>query len=240
VYLSGLTCTDENVVNKAGFQEHAEKHGIAIICPDTSPRGVNLPGEEDSYDFGTGAGFYLDATEAPWSKHYRMGSYVTGELLELCRAHLPVDGRFGVTGHSMGGHGALTGFLRNPGLFVSVSALAPICRPTECPWGEKAFKGYLGSLEAGKAYDACELVKAYDGPVAEILLDQGLEDEFYPEQLRTEDFVAACGEAGYPVRVRFREGMDHLYPGFVSQVIADHIEFHAEQLKKADGGAEDK
>ena len=174
-WLSGLTCTDENFSQKAGFARAAASRGVAIVMPDTSPRGVVIEGADDSYDFGSGAGFYVNATEPKWAEHYKMYDYVTGELPSLVEATFAqklVPGKKSVFGHSMGGHGALTIGLKNPAEYASISAFSPICNPTNCPWGKKAFEGYLGSVEAGKAHDACELIKAYDGPPLKLLVDQ--------------------------------------------------------------------
>ena len=194
-----------------------------------------MPGETDAWDFGVGAGFYIDATEAPWSTHYRMESYVTGELRELVAAELPIDGaRLGIFGHSMGGHGALTLALRHPGLYRSVSAFAPIAAPTRCPWGEKAFSGYLGAdREAWKAHDASELVARADAPkfADGILVDQGLADQFLANQLNPDVFEAACAKAGQPLTLRRHPGYDHGYY-FISTFIADHIAHHARVLAR--------
>ena len=173
-YLSGLTCTDENARTKAHFAQEASRVGLAVVFPDTSPRGVDIEGQDDSYDFGSSAGFYLNATDAKWSKHYNMYDYVTKELPQLVSTLFPVDPvKKSICGHSMGGHGALIAYLKNPGEYTSVSAFSPICNPTQSPWGEKAFKGYLGSVEAGKQYDATELMSNYDGPrMTPILIDQ--------------------------------------------------------------------
>ena len=172
-YLSGLTCTDENARTKSHFAQEAGKVGLAVVFPDTSPRGVSIEGQDDAYDFGSGAGFYVNATEKKWAKHYNMYDYVTKELPELVTALFPVDPqKKSICGHSMGGHGALICHLKNPGQYASASAFAPICNPTKCPWGEKAFKGYLGSVAAGKDYDATELMAKYHGPKAPILIDQ--------------------------------------------------------------------
>jgi len=229
-YLSGLTCTDENARTKTAIYEHAAKYGMAVVFPDTSARDVEIEGEGDSYDFGSGAGFYLNATEEKWKKHYNMYDYVTKELPEVIDLLFSVDSsRTAITGHSMGGHGALSLHLKNPGKYQSVSAFAPICNPTECQWGKKAFEGYLGSVEAGKAYDSVELMKAYDGPQVPILIDQGAADSFYPAQLRPESFSDACGQRGYPLRLRMQAGYDHSYY-FISTFMKDHIEFHAANL----------
>lgn len=230
-YLSGLTCTWENVMAKAGAQRYAAEHGLLLVCPDTSPRGAGVKGEEEGWDLGTGAGFYLDATQAPWSAHYRMESYITDELPALITQHFPADpSRVGVTGHSMGGHGALTLGLRHPELYRSVSALAPICAPTQCPWGHKAFGAYLGDdREAWKAHDACALIAQAPRPELTLLVDQGLDDGFLQEQLKPEFLEAACQAADQPLTLRRHTGYDHSYY-FVSSVIGDHIAHHAAAL----------
>ncbi len=229
-WLSGLTCTWANFTEKAGAQRFAAEYGVAIIAPDTSPRGVDLPGEDDAYDFGSGAGFYVDATEDPWVRHYRMESYVAKELTALVEAAFPVDRkRCGVFGHSMGGHGALTLALKHPGTFRTCSAFAPIAAPTQCPWGQKAFFGYLGSdREAWKTHDATELVRASDWRT-EILIDQGTADGFLDEQLKPHLFLAAAREAGVPVTLRYQSGYDHSYY-FMASFMADHIAHHARLL----------
>jgi len=226
-FLSGLTCSDENARTKAHFASEAAKVGLAVVFPDTSPRGVPISGDDASYDFGTGAGFYVNATTPEWSKHYRMYDYVSKELPQLVSSLFPVDGsKMSVTGHSMGGHGALICHLKNPGMYKSVSAFAPICNPTQVPWGEKAFTGYLGSVEAGKDYDATELVKKYSGPNPVILIDQGTADNFLKNQLKTENFAAACGAVNYPCQIRMQSLYDHSYY-FISTFIRDHIQHHA-------------
>eukprot|EP00465_Bigelowiella_longifila_P011432 CAMPEP_0185267520 /NCGR_PEP_ID=MMETSP1359-20130426/34623_1 /TAXON_ID=552665 /ORGANISM="Bigelowiella longifila, Strain CCMP242" /LENGTH=253 /DNA_ID=CAMNT_0027857913 /DNA_START=60 /DNA_END=821 /DNA_ORIENTATION=+ len=233
-YLSGLTCSPENFITKAGAFAAAEKHGVALIAPDTSPRDVNIEGEDDSYDFGSAAGFYVDATEPKWAKHYNMYSYVVSELPELVEEHLPViEGSKSIFGHSMGGHGALTIYLKNPGAYQSVSAFSPICNPTDCPWGAKAFSGYLGedNKEAWRDYDATLLMEKYCGPKTPILIDQGLDDSFLAEQLKPESFKAACNKSGVPLDLRMQEGYDHSY-FFISTFIADHVDFHANALIK--------
>ena len=230
-WLSGLTCTEENFVAKAGAQRVAAELGLAIIVPDTSPRGLGFPGEAASYDFGIGAGFYVDATEAPWSEGYRMYSYVNAELPALVAEHLPVDpARTGIFGHSMGGHGALTIALRNPERYRSASAFAPICSPMRCPWGEKALAGYLGSDRARwREYDACALVeeRGWQGPP--LLVDQGTSDQFLKTQLRPELLSEACKRAGVTLELRMREGYDHSY-FFIATFIEDHLRFHARHL----------
>jgi len=231
-FLAGLTSTEENFMAKAGAQRTAAEHGLMLVSPDTSPRGLDLPGEDDEYDFGSGAGFYIDATEKPWSDHYKMYSYVVEELPSVVEENFPArTGARGVFGHSMGGHGALTIALKNPELYKSVSAFAPICAPTRAPWGEKAFSGYLGDdREAWRNHDATELVREHpfkDGRM--ILVDQGLADGFLEEQLYPEAFEEACAEAGQRLDVRRREGYDHNYY-FISTFMQDHIEHHARAL----------
>ncbi len=231
-YLAGLTCTEETFAIKAGAQRFAAQHGVALVAPDTSPRGAGVPNESASWDFGVGAGFYVDATQEPWARHYRMYSYVRDELRETVSNELPVDGsRLGIFGHSMGGHGALMLALRNPDIYRSVSAFAPIAAPTRCPWGEKAFSGYLGEdRETWKEYDASELVGRASRKFAEgILVDQGLADQFLAEQLYPEVFEAACREAGQPLTLRRHAGYDHGYY-FISTFIEDHIAHHAKVL----------
>ena len=229
MYLAGLTCNEETFMVKAGAQRFAAEHGIALIAPDTSPRGANAPGEADSWDFGVGAGFYLDATQAPWAKHWRMESYLMDELLPLVAGALPIDAnRIGVFGHSMGGHGALTLALRHPGRFKSLSAFAPISAPTQCPWGHKAFTGYLGAdTSAWTEHDATALMQHQPiAPYPEgILIDQGLADKFLAEQLHPDDFAAACRAAGQPLQLRRHPGYDHGYY-FISSFIDDHLRFH--------------
>jgi S-formylglutathione hydrolase len=231
-YLAGLTSTEETFPIKAGAQRFAAQHGIALISPDTSPRGAGAPGETDMWDFGVGAGFYVDATQQPWSKHYRMYTYVRDELRETVVNALPVDGgRLGIFGHSMGGHGALMLALRNPDIYRSVSAFAPIAAPTRCPWGEKAFSGYLGAdREAWKQYDASELVGKATRKFAEgILVDQGMADQFLAQQLNPDVFEAACKAAGQPLTLRRHEGYDHGY-FFISTFVEDHLAHHAKVL----------
>ncbi|HUU71957.1 MAG TPA: S-formylglutathione hydrolase [Burkholderiales bacterium] len=229
-YLAGLTCTEETFMIKAGAQRLAAEHGIALVACDTSPRDAGVPGEGDDWDFGLGAGFYVDATQSPWSKHYRMYSYVARELPGLIADAFPVDsGRQGIFGHSMGGHGAITLALRNPGQFRSLSAFAPICAPSRCPWGEKAFGGYLGDDRAAWAqHDATELIsrQAYDGL---ILIDQGMSDVFLEEQLYPEAFEAASKKVNQKLTLRRHEGYDHGY-FFISTFIEDHLRHHAAQL----------
>ncbi len=234
MFLAGLTCTDETFMVKAGAQRLAAELGLALIAPDTSPRGAGVAGEAESWDFGVGAGFYLDATQAPWSKHYRMESYLTAELLPLLGQTLPVDlARLGVFGHSMGGHGALTLALKHPALFKSVSAFAPICAPSQCPWGEKAFTGYLGADHTTwAAHDATALMAAQTkAPFpAGILIDQGLADKFLPTQLHPELLEAACAQVGQPLTLRQHAGYDHGYY-FIATFMADHLKHHAQALQ---------
>jgi S-formylglutathione hydrolase len=233
IYLAGLTCTEETFMVKAGAQRLAAELGLALIAPDTSPGGAHIPGEADSWDFGVGAGFYLDATQAPWSRHWRMESWLTAELLPLLAGALPIDAeRIGIFGHSMGGHGALTLALRHPGLFKSVSALAPICAPSQCPWGRKAFTGYLGADESSwLAHDASALMQCHTSAPypGGILIDQGLIDGFLVGQLHPEKFEAACATASQPLTLRRHAGYDHGYY-FISTFMADHLAHHAGQL----------
>ncbi len=231
-WLSGLTCTEENFTAKAGAQRYAAEHGLVIVAPDTSPRGDEVANDE-AYDFGQGAGFYLNATEHPWAEHYHMYDYITGELPALIFKNFPAraDAQ-GIFGHSMGGHGALTIALKNPGIYRSLSAFAPIVAPTRCPWGEKAFTGYLGSeRETWKAYDASKLIESgarFDG---EILIDQGGDDDFLDEQLMPHVFEQACRDAGQPLTLRTQAGYDHSYY-FIASFMADHVAHHAQILNK--------
>lgn len=232
LWLSGLTCTEENFTTKAGAQRVAAELGLAILAPDTSPRGEGVPPDPDgAWDFGLGAGFYVDATEEPWAANYRMRSYVERELLGVVKDIAPVDVlRVGISGHSMGGHGALTIALRNPGRFKSVSAFAPISSPMRCPWGEKALARYIGAGRARwRAYDATALLE--DGARRdEILVDQGDADAFLKTQLKPELLVEACAKSGQKLTLRRRAGYDHSYY-FVSTFIEDHLRWHAERLK---------
>lgn len=228
-YLSGLTCTHANVTEKGEYRAACAEHGVIFVAPDTSPRGEDVP-DGDGWDFGKGAGFYVDATEAPWSRHYRMRSYVEGELPGLIAASFPADmGRQAITGHSMGGHGALTISLRNPGRFRSTSAFAPIVSPLACPWGEKALSGYLGAdRHAWREYDACALIE--DGArLPDLLIDQGTHDGFLKEQLKTDLLAETCDKAGQPATIRMQDGYDHSY-FFISTFMAEHIGWHAESL----------
>ena len=233
LYLAGLTCNEETFMAKAGAQRVAASLGLALVAADTSPRGANLPGDADSWDFGVGASFYLDATEAPWSSHYRMEHYLVAELLPQLAFCLPLDAtRFGIFGHSMGGHGALTLALRHPELFKSVSAFAPICAPSQCAWGQKAFTGYLGTDRAQwQAHDASALMAQCTAALfpGSILIDQGLGDKFLADQLHPAEFEAACALAGQPLRLRRHAGYDHGYY-FVATFMADHLAHHAAQL----------
>ena len=236
LYLAGLTCTEETFMVNAAAQRLAAELNVALISCDTSPRGANLPGESDSWDFGVGAGFYLDATAKPWALHWRMESYVLNDLLPLLGAKLPIDlQRLGIFGHSMGGHGALTLALRHPGVFRSVSAFAPIANPVHCAWGQKAFAGYLGDNQAEWAqHDASALMAAQkQAPYpAGILVDQGLADQFLLEkQLLPEAFEAACAQAGQPLTLRRHAGYDHGYY-FIQTFMADHLRWHAERLAR--------
>ncbi|SDH13652.1 S-formylglutathione hydrolase [Nitrosomonas sp. Nm132] len=229
-FLAGLTCTEETFMIKAGAQRIAAQLGIMLVSMDTSPRQTGIAGEADDWELGAGAGFYLDATEAPWSKYFRMESYVTQELYQLILSHFPADqDRTGIFGHSMGGHGALTLALRNPGLYRSVSAFAPIAAPLHCPWGQKAFSHYLGaSPENWRKHDATALI-ATGHQLPALLIDQGLSDPFLAEQLHPDRFEAACQLAGQPLTLRRHEGYDHGYY-FISTFMADHLQYHYDSL----------
>lgn len=230
-YLAGLTCTEENFTVKAGAQRVAAELGIALIAPDTSPRGLGYPGESDAYDFGVGAGFYVDATEDPWRNGYRMYSYISEELPALINASFPVDAaRVGIFGHSMGGHGALTIALRNPQRYRSVSAFAPIVSPMRCPWGEKALTFYLGGdRTAWRDYDATALIEdhGWNGPA--ILVDQGTADPFLERELKPELLREACSAKGVALELRMQDGYDHSY-FFISTFVEDHLRHHAQHL----------
>ena len=229
LWLSGLTCSDENFMQKAGAQRVAAELGLAIVCPDTSPRHTDFPGEHDDWDFGSGAGFYVDATEAPWREAYRMYSYVTDELPALAERDLPLDGRWGISGHSMGGHGALVCALKNPGRYAAVSAFAPICNPSNCPWGRKAFSAYLGEdRDAWEAWDAARLLQDAAEQLP-ILVDQGEDDPFPGEQLRPGALEQAAIATHHPLDVRMRPGYDHSYY-FVATFIDEHLRHHARAL----------
>ena len=230
-YLSGLTCTDENFVAKAGAQQFAAEHGIAIVAPDTSPRGDGVPDDpEGSWDFGLGAGFYVNATQAPWNDHYRMYDYIVEELPKVVGDLLPIDAdRSSITGHSMGGHGALTIGLRNPSQFQSISAFSPICSPSECPWGHKALGNYLGANTSDwLEHDASHLIGQANTHLP-ILVDQGGADGFLVEQLKPELLLQAATRAEYPITLRVQAGYDHSY-FFVASFIAEHLAFHAKYL----------
>jgi S-formylglutathione hydrolase len=229
-YLSGLTCTHANVTDKGEYRRACAEHGIVFVAPDTSPRGEGVT-DDPAWDFGQGAGFYVDATQEPWAPHFRMRAYVEDELPALIAAEFPVDmERQAITGHSMGGHGALTIALRNPDRFRSVSAFAPIVAPSQVPWGEKALGGYLGQDRFGwRAYDACALIE--DGArVPELLVDQGEDDPFLAEQLRPELLAQACADAGIACTLRMQAGYDHSYY-FISTFMAEHVAWHAERLR---------
>ncbi|MEE4152816.1 MAG: S-formylglutathione hydrolase [Erythrobacter sp.] len=230
-YLSGLTCTHANVMEKGEYRAACAEHGLILVAPDTSPRGENVPDVEEEYDFGKGAGYYLDATQEPWSPHYRMRSYIEEELPALIAERFRVDMmRQGISGHSMGGHGALTIALRNPGRFRSISAFAPICAPSQSPWGEKAFSRFLGEdRKAWADHDAVALIER-GAHLADLLVDQGDADAFLAEQLRTPLLEAACNAAGIPATIRMQEGYDHSY-FFVSTFMAEHIAWHAQRLR---------
>jgi S-formylglutathione hydrolase len=241
IWLSGLTCTEDNFTTKAGAYQAAAEHGVIIVAPDTSPRGPDLKGEgvadDPAYDLGQGAGFYLDATQAPWAAHFRMESYVAGELIDLIDAQFPTTGARSISGHSMGGHGALILALNHPDLFRSVSAFAPIASPTRCPWGEKAFTAYLGPNEGeGRAawdrHDAAKLIeaRAAHGVYDDILIDQGDADSFLTDQLKPELLQAAADAAGQKVTIRMQPGYDHSY-FFMTSFIADHVAFHVKRLR---------
>ncbi|MEH6660092.1 MAG: S-formylglutathione hydrolase [Parasphingorhabdus sp.] len=228
-YLSGLTCTHANVMEKGEYRKAASELGLIIVAPDTSPRGEGVA-DDDAYDMGQGAGFYVDATEEPWAKHFRMRSYIEKELPALIAKEFPVDmERQAIFGHSMGGHGALTIALRNPDRYKSVSAFSPIVSPINCPWGEKALGGYIGSDQAAwREYDACALIE--DGArVTDILVDQGTADNFLEEQLKPQLLAEACEKAGIKLSLNMREGYDHSYY-FISTYMADHLRWHAERL----------
>ena len=229
-FLSGLTCTEETFMVKSGAQQYAAKYGLMLVAPDTSPRNTGIPGEDEDWDFGTGAGFYVDATVEPWASHYRMYSYVVHELPGLIAQHFPVQPeQQGIFGHSMGGHGAIVCAIRNRQQYKSVSAFAPIAAPMRCPWGEKAFSGYLGEeKESWRDYDASELVRQL-GYHSSILIDQGTADKFLKEQLLPQVFEQACVAVNQPLNLRYQEGYDHSYY-FIASFIEDHIRHHANSL----------
>ncbi len=231
-WLSGLTCTDDNFVQKAGAQQYAAEAGVAIVCPDTSPRGEHIPDDpEGAYDFGLGAGFYVNATQAPWSEHYHMYDYVTQELPQLLAgSDLPLDtDNSSIMGHSMGGHGALTIALKNAGKYKAVSAFSPICSPLNCPWGEKALGNYIGeNKEDWAQYDACALIAGAEEKL-HILVDQGQNDDFLSGQLKPQLLQQACQDANHPLTLRYQAGYDHSY-FFIATFIEDHITHHAAAL----------
>lgn len=230
-WLSGLTCTDENFMQKAGAHRLAAELGLIIVAPDTSPRGPGVPDDPDAaYDFGLGAGFYLNATQEPWAKHYRMYDYVVDELPALIEANFPVSGKRGISGHSMGGHGALVCALKNPGRYQSLSAFAPIANPADCPWGEKAFSGYLGNDRSRwREWDACALIAQAQERLP-ILVDQGDRDDFLANQLKPDALEAAAKAADHPLTLRIQPGYDHSYY-FISTFIDDHLRHHAKALR---------
>jgi S-formylglutathione hydrolase len=235
-WLSGLTCTDENFMQKAGAQRIAAELGIAIVCPDTSPRGTDLLGEHDSYDFGSGAGFYLNATQAPWDQHYQMYDYVVEELPMLIQQHFPVTDKCSISGHSMGGHGALTIALKNPQRYQSVSAFAPISHPTNCPWGEKVFSHYLGEDKTQwEQYDTALLIAKTSAHANNkkipLLVDQGDADDFLEEQLQPQALSVACDANDHPLTLRMQSGYDHSY-FFIASFIEDHLRYHAKYLNE--------
>jgi S-formylglutathione hydrolase len=230
-WLSGLTCTDQNFVTKAGAQRYAAKHGMAIVCPDTSPRGNDVvDASDEAWDLGKGAGFYLNATQHPWSKHYQMYDYVVDELPSVLNAIEQIDTtRCSISGHSMGGHGALVIALRNPQAYQSASAFSPIVSPINCPWGQNAFRNYLGDdTNAWRDYDSCELLQR-SAPALPIMVDQGSADDFLEEQLKTSLLAEASDKANYPVTIRYLDGYDHSYY-FIASFIEEHIAFHAQHL----------
>ncbi|HLT23441.1 MAG TPA: S-formylglutathione hydrolase [Bacteriovoracaceae bacterium] len=229
IWLSGLTCNEENFITKAGAQKYLSEHNLMVICPDTSPRGLNLPGEHDSYDFGSGAGFYVNATTDDYKNNYLMDDYIMKEIVPMLKNDFKME-RISITGHSMGGHGALVLGLRNPEVFSSISAFSPIVHPSQCPWGEKAFTGYLGSNKADWAkYDATELVKAGHKHPKNILIHQGTHDEFLTRELLTTDFIDACVEMEQEQEVVFCDEYDHSYY-FISTFIESHILHHKKFL----------
>jgi len=228
-WLSGLTCTDENFCQKAGAFRVAAELGLAIVCPDTSPRGSDYPREHDSYDFGSGAGFYVNATVEPFSKTYRMYDYVVDELPQLVESQFPLTDQRAISGHSMGGHGALICALKNPGRYQSVSAFSPVANPSKCPWGQKAFQGYLGDdVQTWAEWDACSLIPQARERL-ELLVDQGEADDFLEEQLRPETLEKICAESQHPLTLRRHEGYDHSY-FFIASFIEDHLRHHGKAL----------
>ncbi|MBC7466503.1 MAG: S-formylglutathione hydrolase [Bdellovibrio sp.] len=230
IWLSGLTCTDENFMAKAGAQKYLAENNLMVICPDTSPRGLKLPHEHDHWDFGAGASFYVDATTAGYKDHYKMHSYIGSELYTLVQKEFGVEDRISISGHSMGGHGALTIGLRDQDRFKSISAFSPIVNPTQCPWGHKAFAGYLGDDKSKwAAYDASEMIRSGKSHKKEILIDQGSADNFLKEQLLTNNIIEAANGTNQKLKVRMQEGYDHSYY-FIATFIEDHIRFHASHM----------
>jgi S-formylglutathione hydrolase len=233
-WLSGLTCTEQNFITKAGAQAHAAAHGLILVAPDTSPRGASVA-DDPAYDLGQGAGFYVNATEAPWASHYRMADYVTQELRALVEQHFPVMPVRGIAGHSMGGHGALVLALRHPGLYQSVSAFSPIVAPSQVPWGRKALTAYLGANESTWAgWDACALIASGHRAPA-LRVDQGGDDEFLASQLQPERLRQACEAAGQPLDLRLHAGYDHSYY-FIASFMGEHVAHHAAALRAASAG----
>lgn len=232
-WLSGLTCTDENFMQKAGAFQVAARLGIAIVAPDTSPRGKGVPDDVDgSYDFGLGAGFYVNATQPPWNRHYKMYDFVVDELPKVIETHFPVSDKRAISGHSMGGHGALMIALRNPERYSSASAFSPITNPTKVPWGQKAFSNYLGSnKEVWEQYDTCKLMRHFSGTPVPMLVEQGDKDDFLHTQLKPENLMTTAEYVNYPLEIRFQEGYDHSY-FFIATFIEDHIRFHAKNWMK--------
>jgi S-formylglutathione hydrolase len=229
-WLSGLTCTEQNFITKAGAQQYAAEHGLILVAPDTSPRGADVANDE-RYDLGQGAGFYIDATQDPWRTHYRMHDYVAHELPALVEAHFPATDARGISGHSMGGHGALVLALRHPGRYRSVSAFAPIVAPSQVPWGEQAFTAYLGpDRNEWRAWDACALIRDARERLP-LLVDQGDADEFLATQLQPERLRMACDDAGHPLTLRIQPGYDHSYY-FIASFIGEHVAFHARALSR--------
>ena len=228
-YLSGLTCTEQNFITKAGAQRYAAEYGVIVVAPDTSPRGDDVP-DDDGYDMGKGASFYLNATQAPWNTHYRMYDYVVEELPKLIQASFPATDAQSITGHSMGGHGALVVALTQPGRYKSVSAFSPIVAPSQVPWGQKALRAYLGpDPEAWKSWDATALVRNISGQRINLFIDQGDADEFLADHLKPELLEAACAATGHPLTLRSQAGYDHSYY-FIASFIGDHVAYHARAL----------
>lgn len=233
-WLSGLTCNDENFMQKAGAHQKASELGLIIVTPDTSPRGTDLPKEHDEYDLGSGAGFYVNATESPWAEHYQMYDYITIELPEIIQANFSTNGQESIFGHSMGGHGALISALRNPERYTSVSAFAPIVNPIESPWGQKAFTHYLGNDQTLWAqYDACELIKQIkdDGKRLPLFVDQGESDQFLSAQLKPDHLEAVCTQYKHPLNLRRQANFDHSY-FFIATFMEDHLNYHHQQMQK--------